>query len=78
MPLDCSINEDHILRLSKEDVRLIGTAVGLPEAFGATDNASTGAPPSALLRVKERVRNSELSPQLGVKAIPTSTPSQNS
>jgi diguanylate cyclase (GGDEF)-like protein len=48
-------NEDHILRLSKEDVRLIGTAVGMPEAFEETANASTGAYRSPLLRVKQRV-----------------------
>ena len=47
--------EDHILRLSKEDVRLIEAAVGMPEALEATDNASTGASHCSLLRVKERV-----------------------
>ena len=48
-------NEDHILRLSTEDVRLIGAAVGMPEAFEETDNAGTGASHSPLVRVKQRV-----------------------
>src|SRR5262249_3303415 len=47
-------NENPVLRLSTKDVRLIGAAVGMPEAF-EEDNASTGASQSPLLRVKQRV-----------------------
>jgi len=48
-------NEHHVLHLSTEDVRLIGAAVGMPEAFEETNNADTGASHSPLLRFKQRV-----------------------
>ena len=62
-------NEDHVLHLSTEDVRLIGAAVGMPEAFEEPITRTRAHLTHPFSVSNREFRKYELSPQLGVSAI---------